>query len=72
MAAIHFIHDSFLTKQTRISNFVITEDLLISYNRASNKYKAHLLGKSTDAGETEKSRNRKALQDELTVAKKRT
>ena len=57
-------------KQTKISDFVITEDLLTSCNQVSNKYRMHLVDKSKEAEETEQTRKNKALQEEMTVAKK--
>ena len=63
MVAIHLVHHSILMKQTKKSDFVITEDLHISC-----KYKMHLIDKSK---ETEKTRKRKTVQEELTLAKKR-
>ena len=39
MTKIHLIHDYIWARKARISDFVITEDLLSSCNLASNKYK---------------------------------
>ena len=71
MIAVHLICDSILTKQIKISDFVVTEDLLTSCSHASNKYRVHLLGKSKEAEETENTRKRKALQEGLTIAEEK-
>ena len=68
LTAIRLIHDSMLAQQTKVADFVITEDLLKSCSHASNKYKMHLMDQSKQAQETEKNRKRKALQEELTAA----
>ena len=70
MIAVHLICDSILTKQIKISDFVVAEDLLTSCSHAGNKYKVHLLGKSKEAEETENIWKRKALQEGLTSKEK--
>ena len=42
LTAIRLIHDLMLAQQTKVADFVITEDLLESCSHASNKYKMHL------------------------------
>ena len=71
LQAIRLIHSSMLAQETSVADFVISEELLSSCNHASNRYKMYLMDKQREKEDKEKGRKRKALQDELVVAKKK-
>ena len=71
LQAIRLIHSSMLAQETSVADFVISEELLSSCNHASNQYKMYLMDKQCEKEDNEKGRKRKALQDELVVAKKK-
>ena len=71
LQAIRLIHSSMLAQETSVADFVISEELLSSCNHASNRYKMYLMDKQREKEDNEKGRKRKALQDELVVAKKK-
>ena len=71
LQAIRLIHSSMLAQKISVADFVIPEKLLSSCNHASNRYRIYLLEKKTDKEETERGQKRKALQDDLAVAKKK-
>ena len=71
LQAIRLIHSSMLAQETSVADFVISEELLSSCNHASNQYKMYLMDKQREKEDNEKGRKRKALQDELVVAKKK-
>ena len=71
LQAIRLIHSSMLAQKISVADFVIPEKLLSSCNHASNWYRIYLLEKKTDKEETERGQKRKALQEDLAVAKKR-
>ena len=54
LTAIRLIHDLMLAQQTKVADFVITEDLLKSCSHASKKCKMHLMDQSKQAQEIEK------------------
>ena len=70
LQAIRLIHSSMLVQKISVADFVIPEKLLSSCNHASNWYRIYLLEKKTDKEETERGQKRKALQEDLAVAKK--
>ena len=71
LQAIRLIHSSMLVQKISVADFVIPEKLLSSCNHASNRYRIYLLQKKTDKEETERGQKRKALQEDLAVAKKK-
>ena len=71
LQAIRLIHSSMLAQKISVADFVIPEKLLSSCNHASNQYRIYLLEKKTDEEETERGQKRKALQEDLAVAKKK-
>ena len=71
LQAIRLIHSSMLVQKISVADFVIPEKLLSSCNHASNGYRIYLLEKKTDKEETERGQKRKALQEDLAVAKKK-
>ena len=71
LQAIRLIHSSMLAQKISVADFVIPEKLLSSCNHASNRYRIYLLEKKTDKEETERGQKRKALQEDLAVAKKK-
>ena len=71
LQVIKFIHSSMLVQKISVADFVIPENLLSSCNHASNWYRIYLLEKKTDKEETERGQKRKALQEDLAVAKKK-
>ena len=70
LQAIRLIHSSMLAQKISVADFVIPEKLLSSCNHASNRYRIYLLEKKTDK-ETQRGQKRKALQEDLAVAKKK-
>ena len=70
LTSIRLVQNSVLVNNMKVADFVITEDLLSSCSHASSRHKMYLMEK-TDKEQTEKAKKRKALQEELTVAKKK-
>ena len=69
--ALRLVHSSMVAQECSVADFVISEELLKSCAHASNRYKLYLVEKSAEKGETEKTRKRKVLKEELAGAKKR-
>ena len=63
------VQKSMLVNNMKVADFVITEDPLSSCSHASSRHKKYLMEKKTDKEKPEKAKKRKALQEELTVAK---
>ena len=71
LQAIRLIHSCMLAQKISVADFVIPEKLLSSCYHAWNWYRIYLLEKKTDKEETETGQKRKALQEDLAVAKKK-
>ena len=64
LKAICIVHDTISAEQIEIAEFVITDELLTSCSHANNRCKMYLMDKDKEAQEPEKTRKRKALQEE--------
>ena len=71
LKAICLVLDTISAEQIEIAEFVIIDELLTSYSHANYRYNMYLMDKDKEAQEPEKARKRKALQEEVTAAKKR-
>ena len=71
LKAICLVHDTILEKLIEITECIIMDKFLISCSHANNRYKMTLMDKDKESWEPEKARKRKALQEELTIVKKR-
>ena len=70
LQAIRLVRSSVLAQNIKVADFVITEALLSSCSQASNRYNMYLMEKKEEKEKTEKGRKRKALEEDLTAAKK--
>ena len=71
LTSVRLIHDIISTKEINIADYIITDELCKSCSHASNRYKMYMMERQTKDQEPEKVRKRKALQDDLVLAKKR-
>ena len=71
MTSVRLVQNSVFVNNMKVADFVITEDLLSPCSHASSRHKMYLVEKKTDKEQTEKAKKRKALKEELTVAKKK-
>ena len=70
LKVVHIVHNTISAKQIEIAEFVITDELLTSFSHANNRYKMYLMDKGSETWEPEKASKRKAVEEELTAAKK--
>ena len=57
-------------ENTKIADFVVNDALLSSCAHASNRYNMYLMEMKEEQEKTERGKKRKALEEELTSAKK--
>ena len=71
LTSIRLVQNSMLENNMKVADFVIAEDQLFSCSPASSRHKLYLMEKKTDKEQIKKAKKSKALQEELTVAKKK-
>ena len=71
LTSVRLVQNSMLVNNMKVADFVITGDLLSSCSDVSSRHEMYLMERKTDKEQTEKVKKRKALQEELTVAKKK-